>query len=46
MCEQMATLIKDVKITASPTLMRWWTKEAVETYDQNGKLIPWMPTEA
>ena len=44
MCEQMATLIQDVKITASPTLMRWWTKEAVETYDENGRLIPWMPT--
>ena len=41
MCEEMAQLIPDVKITASPTLMRYWTKDAVETYDNNGTLIPW-----
>jgi hypothetical protein len=41
MCEEMALLIPDVKITASPTLMRYWTKDAVETYDANGTLIPW-----
>lgn len=41
MCEEMAQLIPDVKITASPTLMRYWTKDAVETYDANGTLIPW-----
>jgi hypothetical protein len=41
MCEEMAQLIPDVKITASPTLMRYWTKDAVETYDTDGTLIPW-----
>lgn len=41
MCEEMQALIPDVKITASPTLMRYWTKDAVETYDANGTLIPW-----
>ena len=44
MCEEMAQLIPDVKITASPTLMRYWTKDAVETYDANGTLIPWEKT--
>lgn len=41
MCEEMQALIPDVKITASPTLMRYWTKDAVETYDANGTLVPW-----
>lgn len=41
MCEEMQALIPDVKITASPTLMRYWTKDAVETYDAHGTLIPW-----
>ncbi len=44
MCEEMAQLIPDVKITASPTLMRYWTKDAVETYDANGTLVPWEKT--
>jgi hypothetical protein len=44
MCEEMALLIPDVKITASPTLMRYWTKDAVETYDVNGTLVPWEKT--
>jgi DNA polymerase I-like protein with 3'-5' exonuclease and polymerase domains len=45
MCSEMATLIPDVKITASPTLMRYWTKDATETYDADGKLIPWEKTK-
>jgi hypothetical protein len=45
MCEEMALLIPDVKITASPTLMRYWTKDATETYDANGTLIPWEKTK-
>jgi hypothetical protein len=44
MCEEMALLIPDVKITASPTLMRYWTKDAVETYDNDGTLVPWEKT--
>jgi DNA polymerase I-like protein with 3'-5' exonuclease and polymerase domains len=44
MCEEMAQLIPDVKITASPTLMRYWTKDAVETYDTDGTLVPWEKT--
>jgi len=45
MCEKMAEIIPDVKITASPTLMRYWTKDATETYDANGTLIPWEKTK-
>lgn len=45
MCEAMSGLIPDVKITASPTLMRYWTKDATETYDANGTLIPWEKTK-
>jgi hypothetical protein len=45
MCEEMAQLIPDVKITASPTLMRYWTKDAVETYDTHGTLVPWEKTK-
>jgi hypothetical protein len=45
MCAKMAEIIPDVKITASPTLMRYWTKDAVETYDANGTLIPWEKTK-
>jgi hypothetical protein len=44
MCEEMAQLIPNVKITASPTLMRYWTKDAVETYDTDGTLVPWEKT--
>jgi len=44
MCEKMAEIIPDVKITASPTLMRYWTKDAVETYDTHGTLVPWEKT--
>jgi hypothetical protein len=45
MCEEMAQLIPDVKITASPTLMRYWTKDATETYDTHGTLVPWEKTK-
>jgi hypothetical protein len=41
MCEEMATLIPDVKIGASPTLMRYWSKKAEDLFDENGRMIPW-----
>jgi hypothetical protein len=37
----MATLIPDVKIGASPTLMRYWSKKAEDLFDENGRMIPW-----
>lgn len=33
----------DVKVTATPTLMRALSKYAKTVYDANGRLIPWMP---
>jgi hypothetical protein len=34
----------DVKISAPPMLMRYWSKEAKAVYDDNGRLIPWSGT--
>ncbi len=40
MVEAMSTVIKRVKVSASPAAMRRWTKEATDKY-QDGKLIPY-----
>ena len=40
MVEAMSTLIRRVKISATPAAMRRWTKEATDKYE-NGKLIPY-----
>jgi hypothetical protein len=39
MVEAMSTVIRRVKVSASPAAMRRWTKEATDKY-QDGKLIP------
>lgn len=45
MVDEMQQVCPDVKITASPALMRRWYKGADAVYDPQGKLIPWEPKE-
>lgn len=45
MVEQMARVIPDVKIGASPALMWRWYKEATEVF-VDGRLVPWTPKVA
>jgi DNA polymerase I-like protein with 3'-5' exonuclease and polymerase domains len=33
--------IPDVRISAPPMLMRYWSKSAQATYDENKRLVPW-----
>lgn len=42
-CSVMQTVVPDIKITASPALMRCWYKGADAVYE-GGKLVPWEPT--
>ena len=41
MCRSMALVIPDVKIAASPTLMKYWSKDAQDLTDDQGRMIPW-----
>lgn len=43
MIEAMQHYTPNVKISASPALMRRWYKGADAVYDANGRLIPWEP---
>lgn len=43
MCAEMQAVVPDVKVTASPALMRCWYKGADAVYDKNNNLIPWEP---
>jgi hypothetical protein len=43
MCAEMQGFVPDVKITASPALMRCWYKSADAVYDSKNNLIPWEP---
>lgn len=43
MVNTMQTVCPDVKIGASPALMRAWFKNADAVYDERGRLIPWEP---
>lgn len=43
MVEGMQVYIPDVPITAEPTLMRRWYKEAKPVYDEQGRLRVWEP---
>jgi len=43
MCAEMQAVVPDVKITASPALMRRWYKGADAVYDSKNNLIPWEP---
>jgi hypothetical protein len=44
--EGMREIIRDVKVTANPCLMRRWYKEAEPVYDRDGKLTIWEPAAA
>lgn len=46
MCEEMQHVVPDVKITASPALMRCWYKGADAVYDSKNNLVPWEPKES
>ena len=46
MCAEMQAVVPDVKITASPALMRRWYKGADAVYDSKNNLIPWEPKES
>lgn len=41
MNEEMARVITTVKITSSAHLMKFWSKNACEVYDDRGRLVPW-----
>lgn len=44
-CAAMQSVVPDVKIEASPALMRRWYKKAIAVYDNTGRLVPWEPKE-
>lgn len=46
MVESMREVVPDVKISASPVLMRRWDKRAEPCFDGGGRLIPWEPENA
>lgn len=41
MVDAMQVWTPDVPAAASATIMRYWSKEAEETYNSTGRLIPW-----
>jgi hypothetical protein len=43
MCEEMRAFTPDIKITASPALMRCWYKEAETVYNSKNELVCWEP---
>lgn len=43
MVEQMKTCVPDVAIKVEPAAMYHWDKAADAVFDENGKLIPWVP---
>lgn len=43
MVDSMSKFIPDVPITASPVLMKRWSKDAEAVYDANGRLVVWSP---
>jgi DNA polymerase I len=45
MVSKMRECVPDVKVSAVPALMRRWYKEAEAVYDENGRLVPWEPTQ-
>lgn len=45
MVEGMRSVIRDVKVSASPCLMRRWYKTAEPVLDSGGRLIPWEPPQ-
>jgi len=43
MVGSMSQVVTDVKISATPALMRRWDKRAEAAYDAAGRLVPWTP---
>lgn len=43
MCDSMQKFLPDVKVSATPALMRKWYKKAKDVYNAEGKLVPWEP---
>jgi DNA polymerase-1 len=41
MVAKMREVVPDVRVSAEPALMRYWTKEADKKLDEKGRLIPW-----
>lgn len=41
MVEQMKSVVPDVAIKAEPALMRYWSKDAKEVKDAEGRYVPW-----
>lgn len=46
MCEAARPYLPDIPVTASPTLMAVWSKEAEELRDSDGRLLVWTPAIA
>lgn len=46
MVEAGKAFCPDVPLKAEPALMFHWSKDAVAVYDENKRLVPWMPQEA
>jgi hypothetical protein len=43
MISSMKTVVPDVKITAEPAIMRYWSKEASSVWSEKGELLIWEP---
>lgn len=43
MRQQMQRLTPDIKLSAKPTLMKFWYKDAKPVYDSSERLVPWEP---
>lgn len=43
MIEMMRLITPDVKVKAEPALMTRWDKRAEPNFDDNGRLVPWVP---
>ena len=46
MVEAGKAFCPDVPLKAEPALMFHWSKDAVAVYDENKRLVPWMPQES
>jgi DNA polymerase-1 len=45
MVEGMRYYLKDMKVRATPHLMKRWYKDAEPSYNESGTLIPWEPNQ-
>jgi hypothetical protein len=44
MIEAGKAFCPDVPLKAEPALMFHWSKDAVAVYDENKRLVPWVPS--